>query len=109
MLTLSKEAIEGLSGQTIIRVEGKVLHLSSGKSIYLDEEEVESLNEYYEPQPFPGFRKDDSLNPTGTSFHDHAVTTTVEKLKSLFGEPTNVENDGTDKVNYEWLIVDEEG
>lgn len=39
----------------------------------------------------------------GTSFHDTTITTTPKILKALLGEPDIEENDGSDKVNMEWV------
>ena len=46
---------------------------------------------------------------SGTSFHGVVIATTPSKLVSLFGNPTFVNNDGTDKVNVEWELEDSDG
>ena len=38
----------------------------------------------------------------GTSFHDVTVSTTINKLKTILGEPDFDDNYGDDKVNMEW-------
>ena len=45
----------------------------------------------------------------GTSFHDTVVYATVEQLRSVLGEPACEQNDGEDKVNFEWEMETEDG
>lgn len=45
----------------------------------------------------------------GTSFHGTVIKTTVEKLKQVCGEPRYVDNSGTDKVNFDWVMETEDG
>ena len=45
----------------------------------------------------------------GTSFHGTTITTTVEKLRKVLGEPKYSPNDGEDKVNFEWQAETESG
>jgi hypothetical protein len=45
----------------------------------------------------------------GTSFHDHIFSATVEDLRKALGEPYCEQNDGEDKVNFEWILETEEG
>ena len=46
---------------------------------------------------------------SGTSFHGAVIKTTPSKLVKLFGNPTFLNNDGTDKVNIEWELEDLDG
>lgn len=43
---------------------------------------------------------DESAN--GTSFYDMEIVTTVQNLKRVLGDPDFDDNDGQDKVNFEW-------
>lgn len=45
----------------------------------------------------------------GTSFHDTVVYATVEQLRGILGEPVCEQNDGEDKVNFEWEMETEDG
>jgi len=45
----------------------------------------------------------------GTSFYSTTITTTVAKLKELFGNPSFEDNYGEDKVNFEWDCETEDG
>jgi hypothetical protein len=45
----------------------------------------------------------------GTSFHDITITTTVNELIKVIGEPHYSGNDGEDKVNFEWECETENG
>lgn len=38
----------------------------------------------------------------GTSFHDVVLTTTVEKLRKVLGNPQYESNDGRDESNFDW-------
>ena len=40
----------------------------------------------------------------GTSFHNDVITTTVNELIKIVGEPVYDANDGEDKVNFEWNL-----
>ena len=42
---------------------------------------------------------------SGTSFHGATVRATVNELRAILGEPTNVDNSGDEKVNFEWNTV----
>jgi hypothetical protein len=42
-------------------------------------------------------------DPTGTSFYQDVIRTTVNRLTAELGEPTYECNDGSDKVNFEWV------
>ena len=46
---------------------------------------------------------------TGTSFHDTVINTTVNKLIKALGKPMNDQNDGKDKINFEWKMELEDG
>jgi hypothetical protein len=39
-----------------------------------------------------------------SSFHNRTISTTIEKLKELFGEPRYLNHDVEDKVQYEWVL-----
>jgi hypothetical protein len=45
----------------------------------------------------------------GTSFHSTVIETTVNELKHILGEPDHYENDGSDKVNFEWIMETSNG
>ena len=40
----------------------------------------------------------------GTSFHGDVVYTTVEILREAFGDPTMIDEDVNEKVQYEWCL-----
>lgn len=40
----------------------------------------------------------------GTSFYGTVISTTVCALKQILGEPYYSQNDGEDKINYEWKM-----
>jgi hypothetical protein len=48
-------------------------------------------------------------SPDGTSFHDSTIHTSVEQLKQILGTPYSVNNDGLDKVNFEWIMETDNG
>ena len=45
----------------------------------------------------------------GTSFHDSVINTTLVELKRVCGEPICGDNDGEDKVNYEFNMETDNG
>lgn len=45
----------------------------------------------------------------GTSFHMHTINATVTELLNILGKPTYGNNDGTDKVNFEWVMETDKG
>lgn len=45
----------------------------------------------------------------GTSFHGTTIKTTVAKLRQLVGEPASESNDGSDKVNFDWVCRTDSG
>ena len=45
----------------------------------------------------------------GTSFHGDTVYTTVNELIKVCGEPVCDNNDGQDKVNFEWHMETSKG
>jgi hypothetical protein len=45
----------------------------------------------------------------GTSFHGSTVRATVQDLKTILGQPEFSDNDGRDKVNFEWTMETEAG
>jgi hypothetical protein len=46
---------------------------------------------------------------SGTSFHDVTITFSVNFLTQLLGPPQMAWNDGTDKVNFEWICETKDG
>jgi hypothetical protein len=48
-------------------------------------------------------------SPSGTSFHDTTIRTTIHTLLKLLGQPTIVDNTGLDKTNYEWEMETDNG
>jgi hypothetical protein len=46
---------------------------------------------------------------SGTSFHHVTITTTVNELTRVLGEPDYKGNDGEDKINFEWECERENG
>jgi hypothetical protein len=48
--------------------------------------------------------KQTTKSPVGTSFHDTVIKTTVNKLVKALGKPMNDQNDGKDKINFEWVL-----
>jgi len=48
-------------------------------------------------------------SPVGTSFHDTVINTTVNKLIKALGHPQYFQNDGKDKVNFEWRMETDKG
>lgn len=44
-----------------------------------------------------------SKSSNGTSFHNTIITTTVNKLKSVLGEPDHEDNTGQDKSNFDFV------
>ena len=54
-------------------------------------------------------KKNDYVDPSGTSFHGNVVLETPRNLKAIFGEPTYDQNDGSDKTNLEWFFELENG
>ena len=44
-----------------------------------------------------------------TSFHGSVIKCTVSDLRSILGEPRYQGNDGTDKVNFDWVMETESG
>ena len=45
----------------------------------------------------------------GTSFHDVTITTTINELVRVLGEPTYTGDPMEDKVSVEWICETEEG
>jgi len=45
----------------------------------------------------------------GTSFHNITITTTINELTKVLGEPTDYNNSGEDKVNVEWICENKNG
>ena len=46
---------------------------------------------------------------SGTSFHGQVIEATVQELRDILGEPSAAQNDGSDKVNFEWDMINSEG
>lgn len=40
-----------------------------------------------------------------SSFHGQTITTTVNKLIEVLGEPIDNNNSGEDKTNFEWMFI----
>ena len=51
----------------------------------------------------------DASQANGTSFHDTCILCTKLELTNLLGEPTYEQNNGEDKVNFEWVCETEDG
>jgi hypothetical protein len=45
----------------------------------------------------------------GTSFHNTTITTSINELTRVLGEPTYVGDYGEDKVTVEWICETKEG
>lgn len=45
-----------------------------------------------------------SGHTVGTSFHDVTISATAAELTAAFGPATYEQNDGSDKVNFEWCL-----
>lgn len=48
-------------------------------------------------------------SPNGTSFHGDTFRASVADLRLICGEPYSEQNDGSDKVNFEWFMETESG
>lgn len=46
---------------------------------------------------------------SGTSFHNVTITSTINELMEILGEPSDMNNSGQDKVNVEWECETENG
>lgn len=46
--------------------------------------------------------------PSGTSYFGTTITTTVNKLKKVLGQGED-NNDGSDKVNFDWVAETDKG
>jgi hypothetical protein len=53
--------------------------------------------------------KKTSKSPNGTSFHGDVFNASVSDLRKILGIPVSETNDGRDKVNFEWVMENEEG
>ena len=53
--------------------------------------------------------KKTSKAPSGTSFHGDVFNASVSDLRKILGIPVLETNDGGDKVNFEWVMENEEG
>lgn len=45
----------------------------------------------------------------GTSFHNTTFSATVQDLRKILGIPREEQNDGEDKVNFEWVMETDDG
>ena len=45
----------------------------------------------------------------GTSFHNTTFSATVQDLRKILGIPRDEQNDGEDKVNFEWVMETDDG
>lgn len=53
--------------------------------------------------------KQTAKSSNGTSFHDTTFSATVQDLRKALGEPDCEQNDGEDKVNFEWVLETDDG
>lgn len=53
--------------------------------------------------------KQTNKEATGTSFHSSTIKATVTDLTAILGEPVYYDNDGSDKVNFEWNMETDNG
>jgi hypothetical protein len=53
--------------------------------------------------------KQTNKSADGTSFHDTTFTTSVANLRKILGGPQSEQNDGEDKVNFDWTMETEDG
>jgi hypothetical protein len=53
--------------------------------------------------------KQTNKDANGTSFHEDTVFATVADLRKVLGEPQHEQNDGSDKVNFDWAMETKEG
>jgi hypothetical protein len=53
--------------------------------------------------------KQTKKSPMGTSFHGTVFNASVADLRKILGEPDMEQNDGRDKVNFEWTMQTENG
>lgn len=53
--------------------------------------------------------KKTNKSTVGTSFYGSTITTTVNKLISVVGEPTSEQNDGKNKCNFDFSLELEDG
>ena len=44
-----------------------------------------------------------------TSFFNETIRASVNDLRKILGEPDMETNDGSDKVNFEWIMENEDG
>jgi hypothetical protein len=47
--------------------------------------------------------------PNGTSFHNTVINCSITTLKKVLGKPEHYTNDGSDKVNFEWVMETNNG
>ena len=50
------------------------------------------------------FKLNTMVSANGTSFHGQVVEATVTELIAACGSPAAENNDGQDKVNFEWVL-----
>ena len=55
------------------------------------------------------FMKTTDKQVIGTSFFGTTIKASVFMLKNVLGEPSFEQNDGKDKVNYEWIMETDSG
>ena len=48
-------------------------------------------------------------NPTGTSFHNVTIRCTANQMNRVIGEAQWGDNDGRDKVNFDWICETNRG
>lgn len=53
--------------------------------------------------------KSTTKSASGTSFHNTTFEATPSQLLEILGEPESMNNDGTDKTNFDWTLETETG
>lgn len=53
--------------------------------------------------------KQTNKSANGTSFHNDTFYASVADLRKILGEPKSEQNDGKDKVNFDWTMETEDG
>ncbi len=53
--------------------------------------------------------KQTTKTSNGSSFHGIVIEATLEQLVHILGSPRYSHNDGKDKVNFDWIMENEDG
>jgi len=53
--------------------------------------------------------KQTNKSANGTSFHDTTFTASVAAVRQILGQPQCEQNDGRDKVNFDWTMETDDG